>query len=170
MPAVNMLTEARHGLWNAIDNWPGLTGKFARKIRFDKAGDAPNGMVLPQPGECPAIGIFPLPSTDSWETNQSRQMVYRLNVSLFTYHLILPIAEDLFCEVQRALWNCKPQNSTLEYYRQSGYVQDMRIPNVAPVPVKTDPENRSSPDVIRWDLMVELDLNWHPSMPIPVTP
>jgi hypothetical protein len=168
MPATNMLTQARNGLWDAIDNWSPLAGTFKRKYRFDKPGDVPNGMPLPAPAECPAIAIFPLPSTDGWDTNQSRSTYYNLNVSLFTYHLVLPQAEALWVEVARALFTSAPENSNLEYYRQSDFVEQMTISQLAPIPVKSDADNPQSPDVIRWDMPVQMHLRWHPSSPVPL--
>jgi hypothetical protein len=156
-----ILTDARNGIWNAIENWAPLSGVFRRKFKFEKAGDVPAGLVLPMPGDCPAISIFPIASPDGWQTNQTRKTMYTLQVSIFTANLTLPAGEALWEEVVRGIYQSRPGPTQDFYWAASGKVATFTIPQIVPVPVKAG-DGEGGPDLMRWDFPVAMQINWNP--------
>lgn len=111
-----ILTDARQAVWDAIDNWPTLSGAFRQKLRYEPdvtgklsnpESDEPTGM------DFPAIGVFPSVVNPAWLGNQVQFRPYSLSVQIWTAGWkSLPQNEQLWQDVIDAIYKCKlPDNS-----------------------------------------------------------
>ena len=123
-----LITDARRGMWQAIDNWPALKAngsdsvatRFRQTIRFES--DVPAQQILePDFSRMPALAIRSVQVDPKWITNRQQGWPIGIRLEMWTPHWILATAEELFEEVMNALYRCQ-NGSGVEYVRAaSGY-------------------------------------------------
>lgn len=116
----NPLTDARNSLWDAVNNWPALTGQFKEKFRVDDSSQSMSD-ITPSDGQMPTLVILGTGIKPDWETNemQAWHIVYALTI--FT-PLDQPLAEQLVWEVIRAVWQSHAEDDPVPYVkRATGY-------------------------------------------------
>lgn len=107
-----ILTDARNAVWDAIDNWPALSGAFRQKIRFEPsqagklmmpAKDEPSGV------DFPAISVAPSAVNPVWLGNQVQFRPVSLSIQIWTSGWdSLPQNEQLWEDVVEAIYKAKP--------------------------------------------------------------
>lgn len=159
-----LLTAARQGLWNAIENWPSLAGVFKRSYRCEDKGQT-QGLV-PEPTstmDLPAIAIYPASGDSPWITNAQQELTYALTLSIWTETWSLLAIERLYEQIVIAIQRSKDANG-LEYWRAStgpgaAIVSKLTIGQFA---AAAQPVGENGPVASRWDLPVVLGIRWAP--------
>ena len=159
-----LLTAARQGLWNAIDNWPALASVFARKFRCEDKGQTQG--AVPEPTstmDLPAIAIYPASGDSPWITNAQQELTYALTLSIWTETWSLLAIERLYEQIVIAIQRSKDANG-LEYWRAStgpgaAIVSKLTIGQFA---AAAQPVGENGPVASRWDLPVVLGIRWAP--------
>lgn len=131
-----VLSAARSGVWNAIDNFPSLANVFARKYKTDVAL-AELLLRDPAPHELPAIALTWRPMPVDWWTHQQQQWQPTLSITLWlpaTWHTA---AEHLAQLVSLAVYQAKPEGSSLSYVKAATGNHPKRVGpiNVEPVTI-----------------------------------
>lgn len=116
----NPFTTARESVWNAINNWPALTGKFARKKDYVTLARNIENATSVSLADLSAIEILPGNTQIAWDTNRMEKVDYVLNVGIMG--LALPTIEQLATDVWDAIYNAKPPGGAMSYVRTAtGY-------------------------------------------------
>lgn len=123
-----LITDARLGLWQAIDNWPALkkspgdthASVFVKTFRHD--ADAPHQRVVaPAFSQMPCLAIRGVQVNPAWQNNRQQGWPMAFLLSMWTAEWKLAQPESLFEEVMNALYRAK-NGSNVEYVRAaSGY-------------------------------------------------
>lgn len=114
----SLLTIGRRAVWEAIDNWPELQGKFRAKYRGELPGeftpteaftlrDAPTSQ-----NELPAISIAPATGEMDWILNAMGQEQYALAITIWTPGWEWSLSEWLWAETVKAIFRCRPAEAT----------------------------------------------------------
>lgn len=131
-----VLSAARSGVWNAIDNFPALATTFARKYKSD-ADLAELLLRDPAPHELPAIALTWQPMPVDWWTHQQQQWQPTLSITVWlpaTWHAA---AEHLAQQVSLAVYQAKPEASSVGYVKAATGNHPKRVGpiNVQPVSI-----------------------------------
>ena len=111
-----ILTDARQAVWDAIDNWPALSGAFRQKLRYEpnisgklgiRDADEPSGV------DFPCIAVAPSVINPIWLGNTIQFRPLSLTITIWTEGWnSLPTNEQLWEDVIDAIYKCKlPDNS-----------------------------------------------------------
>lgn len=110
-----ILTDARLAVWDAIDNWGPLQGRFRQKMRFapSVAGKLTQEADEPSGVDFPAISIAPSAINPVWLGNQIQFRPLSLTVTIWTRGWnSVGESEELWEGVIDAIYKCKlPDNS-----------------------------------------------------------
>lgn len=136
-----LLTDARTGLWQAVDNWPALSGKFKRTIRYDADVPAQQDLV-PALSELPCLMIGQVQVNPQWATNRQQHLHIDYQMELWTPKWIFSSAELLWEEIMNALYRCK-NNSNVEYVRAATGFPVEAISDMVMKPVTVGENNAS---------------------------
>ena len=155
--ATAALTLMRRSLWDAVDNWPAFADVFKQKWRFEDVGAM--GVKRPQPsqGKLPAFGIFPATANSDWVTNQEQEIVYAVNLSIFTDRVDVLRGELLWQEMVRCIWQSAPAGTTQSYVLAACHdILTAAGPTVIEVV-----EDR---EILEWRWQVTLKRHWNPRL------
>lgn len=116
-----LLTDARTGLWQAIDNWPALSGKFKRTIRYDR--DAPHLQEIdPALSEMPCLAIGSVGVKAEFVLNRTQHWLIAYEMEMWTPHWVMATAELLWEELMNAMYRSASGGAGTEYVRTAtGY-------------------------------------------------
>lgn len=143
-----LLTDARLGLWQAIDNWPALKVNpgdttatvFKKTFRFDQ--DAPAQKELaPTLSQLPCLALVTVGVKPDWINNRQQAWSIDYELRLWTRYWVLTEAEQLFEEVMNALYRAKSGN--VEYVRQATGYPVMAYPEMQMAPIETEESNKA---------------------------
>lgn len=101
-----LLTECRQAVWTAIEAWPALSVVKRRYKYEDRPGLTPGGNqnLTPTMGDLPALRIYPAGSVSPWVLNQSQEVRYSLEFTLWTREWQVLQAEEIWEETLKALY------------------------------------------------------------------
>jgi hypothetical protein len=142
-----LLTDARNGLWQAIDNWPALklnagdakATVFRKTFRFDS--DAPHQrMVMPSLSEMPCLAIRSVQVDPQWINNRQQGWPIAYLLTMWTAHWVLAQPEGLFEDVMNALYR-SVNGSNVEYVRAATGYPVMSYGDVSFEPIEMGEQN-----------------------------
>lgn len=122
----NSLAAGRRALWDAVNHWPPLQGKFKSKFCYERVS-AGKG-IHPQPWqkapssfmECPAIAMFGTDIPFEWITNKTADIEYTISVGIWTPELYQDVIEELWQEVCRAAFQSHaPDDPNVTFIRRA---------------------------------------------------
>ncbi len=111
------LTDIRHAMWDAIDNYSYLTNAFQQKYKFDGETAYINpDTFVPEISSVPAIAIWPPGGSLNWFTNSKQKGEQRFEIIIWTPGWELAsessTPEQLMMLVLSALWVSGPSSET----------------------------------------------------------
>ncbi len=139
-----LLTDARLGLWQAIDNWPALklnsgdatATKFKKTFRME--ADAPHQKaIVPTLSEMPCLAIRAVKLDPAWINNRQQGWPIGYLMQMWTRNWTLAEPEQLFEDVMNALYRAK-NGSNVEYIRAATGYPVMAYGDVGMDPIQTD--------------------------------
>lgn len=114
-----ILTDARLAVWDAIDNWPALGGRFRQRLRFAphatgkltaQEADEPSG------ADFPCIAIAPSAINPVWLGNQIQFRPLSLTITIWTKGWnSIGESEELWEGVVDAIYKCKVPDDSDTY-------------------------------------------------------
>jgi|GEM_PF-4797924 len=113
-PEQSLLTVARAAVWNAVKNWPALDDVFARLYETD-TDLAELQLRDPAASELPAIAVFWGGISPVWKWNRAQEWPMALRLSLWLPGDQHTPAERVCEDVFNALYQAKPEGSTVPY-------------------------------------------------------
>ncbi len=126
MPAT--VADAMGALWDAIDNWPALSGAFTEKLRFD-GDNAMQGDAEPSISDFPCLAIDLVSVGPKPFTTQLQQWDVVFAVQIWTQDWNYDPALELIDKVIAAIHKCCPTGSTVPYIKTAtGFYIDSPIP------------------------------------------
>lgn len=114
----NILTTLRLSVWQAIDNWPALSGVFNRKNRFDDDAAMLAAAQAVAIGDLPAIELFPVQISPEWKTHRMKRVPYVLQCLVHTARL--SEAEWLLPTIWEAIHRATPDGEMVPYVKAGG--------------------------------------------------
>jgi len=119
MSTADRITEIRHALWDAIDNYSHLSSTFQQKYKFDgETSLIDPDSFIPELGACPAIGIWNNGGAFPWFTNTEQKASCQFDIIIWTPGWELASTsskpERILMQVLSALWVSGPDGETDE--------------------------------------------------------
>lgn len=116
----NILAAGRRALWDAVNHWPALQGRFKSKFAYEKNGiagvhpkpwrEAPTAQI-----ECPAIALFGTSVPANWITNKTQDLEYLISVALWVGDPYADEIEDLWHEVCLAAYQSHAADDSVPF-------------------------------------------------------
>jgi len=121
----NCLAAGRRALWDAINHWPDLKGKFKSKFAYEK--DAQQYGAHPKPWreaptspiECPAIALFGTTVPFGWLTNKTAEFEYTVSVAIWTNNPYADEIEALWQDVIKAAFQSHAADDSVPFVKRA---------------------------------------------------
>jgi hypothetical protein len=155
-----LLTQFRRAVRDSIDNWDNLRDVFARKWYFENKNQLQSPEPEPSLSEMPAIHIGAGTVATPWVTNQGQDLTGTVSITIWTPQLYLPSMELIYQEIQRALWQAKPDDTDARTYLAR--VTDNTIEQSAVQVQAVLTESRAQAIRASWSITVKLA--WNPRL------
>lgn len=107
----------RQAARNAINGFDSLTNAFRYKQFFEdttRVNDAADAIPV---SKMPALLMYPAPSTMPWILHSAKEVRYALQIDIFTPHWNLPLVEELYWDVCRALFQSAATSGGTPYIK-----------------------------------------------------
>lgn len=118
-----LLTIGRRAVWEAIDTYPQLEGRFRLKLRGEADGDVYSqreALSLPDAptalSQLPAIQVAPATSELEWINNQLQQSEFAVAITIWTAGWGWSLSEELWEHTYGAVMLNKPPDSPRATY------------------------------------------------------
>lgn len=112
------LADCRNALWDAIDNWPALSGIFALKMRFDEDdGDAEDAQ--PSISDLPAIAVDRASIQTATFATQTQTWTATFSILVWTQGWNYGRANELIDPVIAALYKSAAVGSSTSYIKSA---------------------------------------------------
>lgn len=121
----NILAAGRRALWDAVNNWPPLQGKFKSKFAYERdnaiAGVHPKPWreAPTSPIECPAIAFFGTSVPANWITNKTQDLEYTISTALWVSEPYADEIENLWHEVCLAAFQSHAADDSVPFVKRA---------------------------------------------------
>jgi hypothetical protein len=121
----NSLAAGRRALWDAVNHWPPLQGKFKSKFCYERDNTVAGVHPKPwreaptSPIECPAIAMFGTSVPLNWLTNKTADLEYTVSVAIWAAEPYADIVEELWQEVIRAAYQSHAADDTVPFVKRA---------------------------------------------------
>lgn len=154
------LTAARLAICNAIDHWGPLANTFRGKLYMER----PERIRLASPpdfregpssnSELPYLRVRPLAGTHKWDTNQSSDVPYSLNITMWFPWDQLAAAELAYVEILYAAFNAKGPGDKDTFIGRIG----CRRIDIESIQIQYVPISDNGPKVIQFSFGLTLPI------------